>query len=102
VNTVITKDNFSELDELIRKLDSVGINEWTGLQLIKQKGKSFIPKFTYDETIDILRKLGEINKVVKCQIVPKLCFPLVVDYVNNKFGFNLDLPLHACMRAGRG
>jgi MoaA/NifB/PqqE/SkfB family radical SAM enzyme len=96
VNTVITKDNFSELDELIRKLDSVGIDEWIGLELIKQEAKSFIHEFTYDETIDILRKLGEIKKTVTCRIVPKLCFPLLVDYVNKRFGFKLDLPLHGC------
>ncbi|MDR1218760.1 MAG: hypothetical protein LBK73_04025 [Treponema sp.] len=82
-DSFITKDNFLELDELIRRLDPVGIDEWIGLQLIKQEGKSFVPEFAYDETIDILQRLGEINEAVKCWIVPVKMRDLMLSWLKN-------------------
>ncbi|MDR2480893.1 MAG: radical SAM protein [Spirochaetaceae bacterium] len=96
VNTVITKQNIAELGYLITFLDDIGIDEWIGLELITEKDNKYIQEFTQDELFELVKCLGALQKNVNCQLIPKFSSPLIVDYINNKYGYNLKLPVRTC------
>lgn len=96
VNTVICKKNYKELGELIKKLDALGVDEWVGLELINKQDNEYIAEFESHELDYILKELAEISRDVDLKVIPKISYPLIVDYANKKYNGRMELPKHLC------
>ncbi|GMO28982.1 MAG: hypothetical protein Ta2B_09910 [Termitinemataceae bacterium] len=96
INTVVTRDNINELCTHITTLDNIGIDEWVGLQLVGDSDAQKSQEYTFDELLNLLKTLGEIDTKTKCSIVPKITQPLLVDYINKKYNYSLKIPIHTC------
>lgn len=98
INTVLTGKNTDDIYSLLYMLDEIGVDYWNGLELIQidNKTNKNITIFTLDEIIEILKKLGIIQKKISLNIKAKFTFPFIINYVNDTYNLNLRLSEHFC------
>jgi MoaA/NifB/PqqE/SkfB family radical SAM enzyme len=102
INTVLSRKNLNQVEEMFDLLDHLGVNEWTLLSLGDVGyAKDNIDELaiTPQEEVDIAKTVAQKvhkEKDSKLIINPLFTYPLVWDYIEKRYGLKMTKPRICC------
>ncbi|WP_291579789.1 radical SAM protein [Clostridium sp. UBA6640] len=99
VNTVVSKQNYNYIIDMIDFCISLGVNEFNLLQLIEDgNAKDKNLKISDEEELDLVKNIALKYTTIKdkIKINPKFVMPIVVDYCEKMFDLEFPKYAHGC------
>jgi MoaA/NifB/PqqE/SkfB family radical SAM enzyme len=103
VNTVLTRSNYPEIDELIDLCIRLRVNEWTLLSLgavgFAEDNLGSL-EISPEEEIDAAKKVAQRcssdEGTDRLSISPLFAYPLICDYIQEEYGLKMPKPRICC------